>query len=237
MTNNMITINGQQYHEPLGKGLPYYRIDQAKGVAAILPYGATNYLYLKEHIVSLSTFYTRDLARTRVIINSSTHNRLELSTTITKGRRISFPTYIKEGLEGPGLMYDHINNNEADDTDSNLRPVNATQNSYNKKLAKNNTSGFKGVVKTNSACGTWGAHISCGGKCYSGLTYANKEVAALAYNELARLYHGEHAGLNSVSVERLLELAQDPTTAKSLVKDLAKLDNRFGTGWSRVVSA
>ena len=233
----MITINGQHYHEPLDKGLPYYRIDPAKGVAAILPYGATNYSSLKEHIVSLSTFYARDLARTRIIINSSTHNRLELSTSITNGRRIAFPTYIKEGLDGPGLMYDHINNNEADDTDTNLRPVNATQNSYNKKRAKNNTSGFKGVGKTNSARNTWSAICICEGKCHSGLTYANKEVAALAYNELARLYHGDHAGLNSVSVERLLELAQDSTVCKSLVKDLAKLDKRFGTGWSRVVSA
>lgn len=237
MTNNIVTINGQQYHEPLDKGLPYYRIDQAKGIAAILPYGATNYPSLKEHIVSLSTFYTRDLASTRVIINSSTNNRLELSTSITNGRRISFPTYIKEGLDGPGLMYDHINNNEADDTDGNLRPVNATQNSYNKKLAKNNTAGFKGVKKTNSSRSTWGAILVCRGKHHSGLTYANKEVAALAYNELAKLYHGEHAGLNSVSVERLLELAQDSIAAKSLVEDLAKLDKRFGTGWSRVVSA
>ena len=231
----MVTINGQQYNEPLGKGLPYYRIDAEKGIAAILPFGATKYLTFKEHIMSLGTFFSRQVALTPIIINSFKYNRLELSCTITHGRRIPVPTYLKEGLDGPGHMYDHINNNETDDTDNNLRPVNATQNSYNKKLAKNNTSGFKGVLKASSMRGTWRAALQCGGKVYSGLTYTNKIVAALSYNELAKIHHGEHAGLNPVTVDVLQELFKDPTVRESLIKDLTKLDKHYGTDWLRAV--
>jgi hypothetical protein len=234
----MITINGQQYNEPLNKGLPYYRLDTEKGIAAILPYNATKYPTFKEHLCSLKTFFSRKIALTPISISSYKYNRLELSQTITDGRRIPLPTYLKEGLDGPGEMYDHINNNETDDTDDNLRPVNATQNSYNKKLAKNNTSGFKGVRPTSSKAKTksWTAFISCDGKTYSGLTYKNKPVAALAYNELAKIHHGEYASLNLVTAEMLQELAKDPTMCASLIKDLSKLDNRYGTSWSQTIS-
>lgn len=231
----MITINGQQYNEPLGKGLPYYRIDKEKGLAAVLPYGALKYIELKEHVLALSTFYSRAIAQTPIVINSSTHNRLELSTTITGGRRIPFPTYIKEGLNGPGYMYDHINNDETDDTDANLRPVNATQNSYNKKLAKNNTSGFKGVAKNKS--GNWGAGISYNYNYYCGGTFKTKIAAALSYNELAKKYHGEYASLNPVTLDMLYEVYRDPATRMLLIKDLAELDERHGTDWSRVLAA
>ena len=231
----MITINGQQYNEPLGKGLPYYRIDKENGLAAILPYGATKYIELKEHVLALATFYSRAIAQTPIVINSSTHNRLELSTTITGGRRIPFPTYIKEGLNGPGYMYDHINNDETDDTDTNLRPVNATQNSYNKKLAKNNTSGFKGVAANKS--GNWGAGISYNYNYYCGGTFKTKIAAALSYNELAKKYHGEYASLNPVTMDMLYEVYRDPATRMFLIKDLAKLDERYGTDWSRVLAA
>lgn len=231
----MVTINGQQYNEPLGKGLPYYRIDAEKGIAAILPYGATKYSTFKEHIMFLETFFFRQVALTPIIINSFKYNRLELSHTLTGGRRIPFPTYLKEGLDGPGNMYDHINNNETDDTDSNLRPVNPAQNSYNKKLAKNNTSGFKGVLKANSTRDTWRAALQCRGKVYSGLTYTNKIVAALSYDELAKIHHGEHAGLNNVTADMLQELFKDPTVRESLIKDLIKLDKRYGTDWLRAV--
>lgn len=232
----MITINGQQYNEPLDKGLPYYRFDTEKGIAAILPYNATNYPDFKEHTLSIKTFFIRNIALTPIIINSYRYDRLELSHTITNGRRVMLPTYLKEGLDGPGYMYDHINNNTTDDTDDNLRPVTATQNSYNKKLAKNNTSGYKGVLKARSSRDTWAAGIGCGGKYYSGLTYDNKIVAGLAYNELAKLYHGEYASLNVITVDMLNELAKDPAVLKSLLKDLAKLDNRYGTSWSQAIS-
>lgn len=231
----MVTINGQLYNKPLDKGLPYYRIDAERGIAAILPYGATKYSTFNEHIMSLETFFSRQVALTPIIINSYAHNRLELSSTRTNGRRIPLPTYLKEGLDGPGLMYDHINNDATDDTDDNLRPVTATQNSYNKKLAKNNTSGFKGVVRTKSSKGTYGAVIWQDGKIYSGLTFANAAVAALSYNELAKIHHGEYAGLNPVTDKVLQDLTKDPNIRESLIKDLTKLDKRYGTDWLRVV--
>lgn len=231
----MITINGREYNEPLGKGLPYYRIDKEKGIAAVLPHTALKYIELKEHVITLSAFYSRAVAQTPITINTSKYNRLELSTTVTGGRRIPFPTYIKEGLNGPGYMYDHINNDEADDTDANLRPVSATQNSYNKKLAKNNTTGFKGVTKNGS--GNYKAGISYEYNYYSGGTYKTRIAAAISYNELARQYHGEFARPNEITIEKLYEVYRDPATRTFLIEDLAKLDKRYGTDWSRVLSA
>ena len=233
----MMNINEKLYNEPAAKGMPYYRIDIAEKTAYILPYSAPKYNgMLKEHKVSLDTFYARDVMHTRIIVNSLAHNRLEVSTVSTGGPRLQFPTFIKEGLHGTG-MYDHINNDETDDTDGNLRLANTTQNSYNKKLAKNNTSGYKGVTKSNSARGTWSVGIGCGGKHYSGLTYTNKIIAALAYNELAKVHHGEYAGLNHITAEMILGVYQDSTRRASLIKDLTKLDKRFGTGWSNILNA
>jgi hypothetical protein len=240
MIQMMININGKLYNEPIAKGLPYYRVDNVEKVAYVLPYSATKYSNLKEHKVSLNAFYARDVMHQKIIINSNAYNRLEMSTTSTGGKRLSFPTYIMEGFGGPGYMYDHRNNDETDDTTDNLRPVTATQNSYNKKIAKNNTSGYKGIMRTKSKVGkadTWTAILCCGGQHHTGLTYKNKLVAALAYNELAKTYHGEFAGLNKVTVEMIFEVYQDSTTRASLIKDLAKLDKRFGTGWSNVLIA
>ena len=236
----MININGKLYNEPIAKGLPYYRVDNVEKVAYVLPYTATKYPDLKEHKVSLNVFYARDVIHQKIIINSYAYNRLEMSTTSTGGKRLSFPTYLMEGFGGPGYMYDHRNNDETDDTTENLRPVTATQNSYNKKIAKNNTSGYKGIIRTKSKTGkpdTWTTVLYCGGRAYTGLTYKNKLIAALAYNELAKRYHGEYAGLNTITVEMICEVYQDSAKRASLIKDLAKLDKRFGTGWSNVLNA
>ena len=238
MTNDMITINGQQYHTPIAKGCPYYRIDTEKGIAAILPAGAVNYPTFKEHIISLSTFYSLNIRQTIIRINNAPENRLEVGRTATGERcRIMLPTYFKEGLNGLSLIYDHINNDETDDTDDNLRPVTRAQNSYNKKRAKNNTSGYKGVHRTPSKKVSYCAKVSKDYKTYSGGSYSLPEVAAFAYNELARTHHGIHGSLNPVAVPTLLELAKDPTILPNLKKDLATLDKHFGTGWSSVIAA
>lgn len=234
----MITYNGQTYHEPLDirKRLPYFRIDLEKGIAAILPYSALKYPDFKEHKISLKTFLERQIALTPIIINSYASNSLEVSKTVTGGRRLMLPTYLTEGFNGPGEMYDHINHDRTDDTDSNLRIANRAQNSYNKQLAKNNTSGYKGVTKASSSYDTWAAGIWCDGKHYAGKTYHNKIVAGLAYNELAKEHHKEFAGLNLITADMLQELTKDPTVLKSLIKDLAKLDNCFGTNWSKAIA-
>lgn len=237
----MITYNNKQYNEPIKKGLPYYRIDFENGVAAILPGNAFKYPDFQEHIVSLETFLKRQIATTPITINSYTSNRLELSrpyvVDMTKGekRRMTLATYLVEGFDGPGDMYDHINRNPSDETDSNLRAVTPAQNACNKQIARNNTLGYKGINRANSKKGTYGAVVMKDGKAYSGRTYANAAVAALAYNELAKIHHSIYSSPNVVTVATLQELAADPAIYPSLVKDLTKLDKRFGTNWSKVI--
>lgn len=238
----MITYNNKQYNEPIKKGLPYYRIDFENGVAAILPSNALKYTDFPEHIVSLETFLKRQIATTPITVHSYAHNRLEISRPyvmdMTDGakRRMSLATYLIEGFEGPGEMYDHINHNPSDETDSNLRVVTPAQNACNKQLAKNNTLGYKGINRTNSKRGTYNAVVVKDGKAYSGRTYANAVVAALAYNELAKIHHDIYCSPNVVTVATLQELAADPVVYPSLVKDLAKLDKYYGTNWSLAIS-
>ena len=237
----MITYNNKQYNEPIKKGLPYYRIDFENGVAAILPGNAHKYPDFQEHIVSLETFLKRQVATTPVTINSYTHNRLEISRPyvmdMTDGakRRMSLATYLIEGFDGPGEMYDHINRDPSDETDSNLRAVTPAQNACNKQLAKNNTLGYKGINRTKSKKGTYNAVVTKDGKSHSGRTYNNAAVAALAYNELAKIHHNIYSSPNVVTVATLQALAADPAVYSSLVKDLAKLDKCFGTSWSKAI--
>ena len=238
----MITYNGKQYNEPLDKGCPYYRIDFEKGIAAILPSNAFKYSDFKEHLISLETFLKRQVATTPITLNSYQHNRLEISRPyvekMTRGKKhhMSLATYLVEGFDGPSGMYDHINHDPSDETDSNLRIVTPAQNACNKKLAKNNTLGYKGINRTNSKKGTYSAVAGKGGRSYSGLTYTNAIVAALAYNELATLHHDVYSSPNVITIDMLQELAKDPTKRPSLIKDLAKLDKRFGTGWSQAIA-
>ena len=75
--------------------------------------------------------------------------------------------------------YDHIDRNELNNLESNLRPATQQQNTQNKSKQKNNKSGFVGVSKDKNT-GKWIAHIGYNLKqIYLGL-YSNKEDAIKA---------------------------------------------------------
>lgn len=94
-----------------------------------------------------------------------------------------------------GIEVDHINGDKLDNRRENLRFANRSQNSRNTPKRKNGTSGFKGVtfVKRLSK---WKAQIEIDnrGK-YLGV-FLDKEDAARAYDEVAKMYFGEFAKLN-----------------------------------------
>jgi len=100
-------------------------------------------------------------------------------------------------LTNPKIKGDHINHNTFDCRKQNLRECTNQQNCCNRKLSKNNTSGFKGV-SWNKQMKKWQARIWKNRKViYLGF-FLNKERAAEAYNMGAIKHFGEFANLNEI---------------------------------------
>ena len=95
-----------------------------------------------------------------------------------------------------GLDYvDHANGNGLDNRRSNLRAASHAQNMGNKRLYRNNTSGFKGVG-LHKKSGLWQARLWIDGHLqYFGL-HATPEEAARAYDAAALQIFGKFARLN-----------------------------------------
>ena len=93
------------------------------------------------------------------------------------------------------VRVDHINGDGLDNRRANLRPATATQNAYNQRVSKNNTSGFKGVVR-DKRYGLWQAKIRAGGRYISLGYFRDPEDAARAYDAKAREVCGEYALTN-----------------------------------------
>lgn len=96
------------------------------------------------------------------------------------------------------MEVDHINHDTLDNTRSNLRLCTRMENGRNRKLSKNNKSGFHGVsyLTTEKRIKRWVAAIRTNnGRKTIGRFYTATE-AALAYDKCAKKYHGKFATLN-----------------------------------------
>lgn len=91
---------------------------------------------------------------------------------------------------------DHINGNGLDNRKENLRICTNQQNSFNSRLRKNNTSGYKGVEKDKKT-GKWRSYINFNKKIHLG-QYLTKKEAALVYNNKAKELFGEFAFINNL---------------------------------------
>ncbi|MGA2915999.1 MAG: AP2 domain-containing protein [Sedimentisphaerales bacterium] len=94
-----------------------------------------------------------------------------------------------------GKIVDHINGDGLDNTKRNLRIATYAQNSYNKRLKKKGTSKYKGVYfykQTNK----WASHINYNNKRLHLGYFDNEQDAARAYDNAAKIYHGDFAVLN-----------------------------------------
>lgn len=95
----------------------------------------------------------------------------------------------------PKCVIDHINSDTLDNRWVNLREASFSQNQANRRISKNNSSGFKGVYLRVEAGRSprWCAVITfCGKKIRVG-QFSTKEEAAAAYARAALKYFGEYA--------------------------------------------
>lgn len=96
----------------------------------------------------------------------------------------------------PGEVIDHRNGNGLDNRRvANLRRATQQQNLFNIGKSGGGTSRFKGVC-WDKARNKWLAQIRSGGKSIRLGRFENEAEAAQAYDDAARLYHGEFARLN-----------------------------------------
>lgn len=96
-----------------------------------------------------------------------------------------------------GEYCDHINGDKLDNRRENLRLCTNAQNVQNRRLGKNNTSGFKGVF-WDKVASNWYVQITANRKVFCVGRTETKEEAALLYNKKALEFHGEFALLNKV---------------------------------------
>lgn len=92
------------------------------------------------------------------------------------------------------LEVDHIDLNPLNNNPDNLRLCEARENSRNRSLHKDNTSGYKGVYfdgRTKNRKKPWRAKITFNYSVISLGYFETKEEAHLAYQEASKKYHGE----------------------------------------------
>lgn len=105
---------------------------------------------------------------------------------------------------------DHKNGDRADNRIENLRATTRSGNSQNRRILRNNTVGFKGVVFV-SRLNRFKARIDVGGKRKSLGTYPTAAEAHAAYVAAAKMAYGEFANDGAVVSEESKRAALLPT--------------------------
>lgn len=94
-----------------------------------------------------------------------------------------------------GTVADHISGDTLDNRRSNLRLCTPMQNSWNRKLNKNSSSGFKGVYRKKGSPNNWVFSLRANKKHYRGFGFKNIEDAVKARALVMEKVHGEFARL------------------------------------------
>lgn len=93
------------------------------------------------------------------------------------------------------MQVDHINGNKLDNRRCNLRLATSSQNQQNRRVGKDNTSGFKGV-SWHKKSKKWCAQITVNRKVKHIGIFDDSIEAAKAYDKAAKELHGVFANTN-----------------------------------------
>jgi hypothetical protein len=115
------------------------------------------------------------------------------AATSVDGRQVTLHRFLT-GL--PAEQIDHRNRQTLDNRRVNLRAATIGQNRTNSTKKKRGVSRYKGVHIPFNQVGVWAAAITKSKKHYHLGTFCSEVEAALAYDQAAKLLHGEFASLN-----------------------------------------
>ena len=119
------------------------------------------------------------------------------AATPIRGKIVRMSNFIMDFKSSHKKVIDHKDRNPLNNSKSNFRKCTTRQNSCNKKMQKNNTSGYRGVV-WDKANQKWIAAIQVNSKHIHIGRFKNKINAAIAYNKAAITHFGEFAYLNKI---------------------------------------
>lgn len=110
-------------------------------------------------------------------------------------RTIELHRFIMKCSCRDGKIIDHISGDTLDNRKSNLRCCTHMENLHNARMARRNTSGYKGILYIKSS-GKWETKVRYDNDRYYGGSYNTPEEAAKAYDKLALAFHKEFAYTN-----------------------------------------
>lgn len=127
-----------------------------------------------------------------------------IRTYVDKDNRQSHTTSMHRqilGLTDPKIKCDHRDHDGLNNQRSNLRVATHAQNMANLRPRKNTTSKYKGVKAVEYKSESrhtinWHASMKINGACTHLGSFKTEEEAAIAYDEAAKIHHGEFANLN-----------------------------------------
>ncbi len=119
-------------------------------------------------------------------VNVGAHGNIYAYRSVkNKGKRTFI--YMHKMVIKTTEQVDHIDGNGLNNQKENLRACTHTENMRNRRLFKNNTSGFKGVI-FDKFSGKWRTTFYC--------KFTDKIEAAKTYDKIAKLIYGKFARLN-----------------------------------------